>query len=102
MSKSLKEFAVVYARRIKSTPNRERDKEVQAVLNEINNLVYESTQKLISDNDKITLLKELQNELKKMSVVDGKVLCLNEADNKNYLELVNAVLVALQQQNLNK
>lgn len=102
MAKSLKEFAVDYARRIKNTPNKERDEEVQAVLNEINNLVYESSQKSISNNDKIALLKELENELKKPLMKNGKIICLNEADNKNYLDMVNAVLVALEQQNSNK
>ncbi len=102
MAKGLKEFAVEYAQRINNTPNRDRNKEVQAVLNEINKLVYESTQKPITDNDKITLLEELENELKKPLIINGKMICLNEADNKNYLDLVNIVLLELQKQNSSK
>ncbi len=86
-----KELAEQYAKRILNSSNKKE--ETQKVLNEINNLKYSGTNNIISNEDKLDILKEMQNKLNPRT---GQTVLLEHAENKSYLQLVAHMISLLE------
>lgn len=86
---TMKQLAEEYTNRIISAPQGHKIRQADAIIQHINDLVYEGSQQPISQEDK-EKIAELIAE-----IIGDQGLAYKSADNQSYLQLVNYILAKL-------
>ncbi|TBX83311.1 hypothetical protein E0M25_00565 [Bacillus mycoides] len=68
---------------------------VKSIIDEIDNLIYKSTETPISNSDKIFIFKYIYEQLNRNLIQDGPNYIEKSADNKYYLLLISEALEML-------
>lgn len=87
---TINEMINKYANRILNS--NDKYEETQNVLKEIDKLTYTDTGNEINKEDKLKILKGIQNQINP----NGRDIILKEAENKSFLELVSHMIALLE------
>lgn len=92
------ELAKNYASRLKLADVKEKEKEAEKILVEINDLVYADSKNTLTQQDKLDLVEVVKNKLPMPPKVEaGKIQMVWDSDNHQYLRLIEYMMKRIQE-----